>query len=84
MLYLGDAPSGVGLLGIRLWRACSAPSGPTAGGAMGTIVESAGKHGTTGYHARIVVKRDGTVHRGARTVDRRARRGSKRAVNQDQ
>ncbi|MET3414141.1 hypothetical protein SAMN02799625_02610 [Methylobacterium sp. UNC300MFChir4.1] len=51
---------------------------------MGRIVESAGKHGTTGYHARTVVKRDGTVHRGARTVDRRARRGSKRAVNQDQ
>lgn len=63
------------------------PLGPVRshrGGAMGTIVESAGKHGTTGYHARIVVKRDGTVHRGARTVDRRARRGSKRAVNQDQ
>ncbi len=63
------------------------PLGPVRshrGGAMGRIVESAGKHGTTGYHARTVVKRDGTVHRGARTVDRRARRGSKRAVNQDQ
>ena len=39
---------------------------------MGTIVERAGKNGTTGYHAQIVVKRDGKVHRETRTFDRRA------------
>ena len=38
---------------------------------MGTIVERVRKNGTTGYHAQIVVKRDGKVHRETRTFDRR-------------
>ncbi|GAN47972.1 putative integrase [Methylobacterium sp. ME121] len=33
---------------------------------------SARRTGTTGYHAKIAVKRDGKVHRETRTVHRRA------------
>jgi len=40
--------------------------------ARGTIVERARQNGSTGYHASIVVKRDGTIHRETRTFDRRA------------
>ncbi|MBY0297457.1 MAG: tyrosine-type recombinase/integrase [Methylobacterium sp.] len=38
---------------------------------MGTIVERPRKDGSTGYHAQIVVKRDGRVHRETKTFDRR-------------
>lgn len=38
---------------------------------MGTIVERTRKDGSTGYHAQIVVKRDGKTHRETRTFDRR-------------
>lgn len=38
---------------------------------MGTIVERTRKDGSTGYHAQVVVKRDGKVHRETRTFDRR-------------
>lgn len=39
---------------------------------MGTILERKRKDGSTGYHAQIVVKRDGESHRETRTFDRRA------------
>ncbi|WP_267425947.1 hypothetical protein [Methylobacterium sp. GC_Met_2] len=39
---------------------------------MGTIVERVRQNGTTGYHAQIVIKRDGVVHREARIFDQRA------------
>ncbi|MRI56395.1 site-specific integrase [Methylobacterium sp. DB1607] len=38
---------------------------------MGTIVERKRKNGSTGYHAQIVVKRDGLTHRETKTFDRR-------------
>lgn len=39
---------------------------------MGTILERKRKDGSTGYHAQIVVKREGEVHRETKTFDRRA------------
>ncbi len=38
---------------------------------MGTILERKRKDGSTGYHAQIVIKRDGEVHRETKTFDRR-------------
>jgi integrase len=38
---------------------------------VGTILERKRKDGSTGYHAQIVVKRDGTTHRETKTFDRR-------------
>ncbi|WP_313901454.1 hypothetical protein [Methylobacterium sp. J-070] len=75
MLYLAGprrASSGLGLLVVQLCCTGSTPCCTPAGRAMGTIVERAGKNGTTGYHAQIVVKRDGKVHRETWTFDRRA------------
>lgn len=41
------------------------------GGNVGTILERKRKDGSTGYHAQIVVKRDGKIHRETKTFDRR-------------
>ena len=38
---------------------------------MGTIVERTRKDGSTGYHAQVVVKKAGVVHRETKTFDRR-------------
>jgi integrase len=38
---------------------------------VGTIVERSRRDGSTGYHAQIVVKRDGRTHRETKTFDRR-------------
>lgn len=38
---------------------------------MGTILERRRKDGSTGYHAQIVVKREGRTHRETKTFDRR-------------
>lgn len=42
------------------------------GGARWGPSSSARKNGTTGYHAQIVVKRDGKIDRETRTFNRRA------------
>lgn len=41
------------------------------GGYVGTILERKRKDGSTGYHAQIVVKRDGKVYRETKTFERR-------------
>jgi hypothetical protein len=38
---------------------------------MGTVIERPRKNGTTAYHAQIVIKRDGIVHREGQTFDRK-------------
>lgn len=38
---------------------------------MGTIIERPRKGGGTGYHAQVVVKRDGLTHRESKTFDRK-------------
>jgi hypothetical protein len=41
---------------------------------VGTIVER--KHGSIGYHAQVVVARDGVTHRETKTFDRHPAAGA--------